>query len=129
MLPGKEHLLTLHNINGLGVLHTKQRQYDEAESLFNKALNGREHKLGEDHPDTLESRNDLTLSHKEHTRYEEAQKLLLKAVPVRRLKLGDSHRHTLESWHRSIDLYEAWDKSEKANEWRAKLPQTEAAKE
>jgi hypothetical protein len=24
-----------------------------------------------------------------------------------------------------IDLYKAWDKPEKANEWRAKLPQTE----
>ena len=26
-----------------------------------------------------------------------------------------------------IELYEAWDKSEKAEEWRAKMPKTEAA--
>jgi len=43
-----------------------------------------------------------------------------------RLKLGDAHQHTLESWHNLIELYEAWDKPEKADEWRAKLPQTEA---
>jgi len=28
-----------------------------------------------------------------------------------------------------IELYEAWNKPEKAEEWRAKLPQTEAIKE
>jgi hypothetical protein len=39
------------------------------------------------------------------------------------LALGDTH--TLESWHNLIDLYEAWDKPEKAEEWRAKLSKTE----
>jgi hypothetical protein len=37
-----------------------------------------------------------------------------------------THPHTLESWHNLINLYEAWNKPEKAEEWRAKLPQTEA---
>jgi len=35
----------------------------------------------------------------------------------------------LESWNNLIELYEAWNKPEKANEWRAKLPQTEAVRE
>ena len=30
-----------------------------------------------------------------------------------------------ESWSNLIELYEAWDKPEKATKWRAKLPQTE----
>jgi hypothetical protein len=46
-----------------------------------------------------------------------------------RLKLGDTHPHTLESWHNLIDLYEARGKPGKANEWRAKLQQTEAVEE
>lgn len=33
---------------------------------------------------------------------------------------------TMESINNLIDLYEAWDKPEKAKEWRAKLQQTEA---
>jgi hypothetical protein len=37
--------------------------------------------------------------------------------------------HTLESLNNHIKLYEAWDKLEKAEEWRAKLPQTEAVDE
>jgi hypothetical protein len=57
---------------------------------------------------------------------EEAESLLLEAVEGRRLKLGDNHPHTLESWLNLIELYEAWNKSEKAKEWRAKLPQTKA---
>jgi hypothetical protein len=34
----------------------------------------------------------------------------------------------LESWHNLIELYEAWGKPEKAEEWRAKLPAVEPAK-
>ena len=39
-----------------------------------------------------------------------------------RLKLVDTHPHKLESWNNLIDLYEAWGKPKKAEEWRAKLP-------
>jgi hypothetical protein len=46
-----------------------------------------------------------------------------------RLKLGDTHPHTVESWNNLIELYEAWDKLEKAEEWRAKLPHTEVVEE
>jgi hypothetical protein len=37
-------------------------------------------------------------------------------------KLGDTHPHTIESINNLIELYEAWNKPEKAEEWRAKLP-------
>jgi len=33
----------------------------------------------------------------------------------------------LESWKSLIALYEAWNKPEKAEEWRVKLEQTETA--
>jgi hypothetical protein len=41
-------------------------------------------------------------------------------------KLSDTHPETVESWHSLITLYEAWNTPEKANQWRSKLPQTEA---
>ena len=50
---------------------------------------------------------------------------LLEAVEGRWLKLGEEHPHTLESWNKLIELYEAWGKPEKAEEWRAKLPRQE----
>jgi tetratricopeptide (TPR) repeat protein len=64
--------------------------------------------------------------YKEQARYDEAEKLLLEAIEGRRLKLGDTHPHTQQSLNNLIDLYEAWNKPEKAEKWRAKLPQTEA---
>ena len=39
-----------------------------------------------------------------------------------RLKLGNTHPHTQQSLNNLIDLYEAWNKPEKANEWKALLP-------
>ena len=62
---------------------------------------------------------------KEQSRYDDAERLLREALEGRRTKLSDEHPHTLESWHNLIELYEALDKPEKADEWRAKLPQTE----
>jgi hypothetical protein len=35
----------------------------------------------------------------------------------------------LQSLNNLIELYEAWGKPEKAEEWRAKLPETEAVEE
>jgi len=128
-LPGKDHPTTLAYMNGLAVLRTKQKQYEEAESLFNEALEARKIKLGDDHPGTLESKNDLAVLYKEQERYEEAEKLLLEAVKGRSLKLGDQHPATQESQKNLTELYEALGKLEEAAQWRAKLPQTEAVEQ
>jgi hypothetical protein len=55
--------------------------------------------------------------------------LLLAAVDSYRLKLGDKQPRTLQSLNNLVALYETWGKPEKAEQWRAKLPQTEAVKE
>jgi len=55
--------------------------------------------------------------------------LLIEAIEGRRLKLGDTHPHTIESLNNLIELYEAWKKPDKAEEWRAKLSQKEAVDE
>ena len=60
--------------------------------------------------------------YKEKGDYSSAGPLLIEALNGRRLKLGDTHPDTKESLNNLIELYEAWDKPEKANEWRAKLP-------
>ena len=67
--------------------------------------------------------------YKEHGHYDKAEPLLILAVEGHRLKLGDTHPHTLESLNNLIELYEAWGKPKKAEEWREKLPQTEAVEQ
>jgi tetratricopeptide (TPR) repeat protein len=75
------------------------------------------------YPVTLESKDDLARLYKEKGYFDNAELLVLEALEGHRLKLGDTHPHTLESWNNLIDLYDAWNKPEKAEEWREKLAQ------
>ena len=123
------HPAILRFVNALAVVHTKQKNYAEAEPFFFEALKGRQQELGTDHPETLDTKNDLAVLYKEKGDYNKAEPLFLEAVEGRRLKLGDTHPHTQESLNNLTDLYEAWNIPKKAEEWRAKLPQTEAVDE
>jgi serine/threonine protein kinase/lipopolysaccharide biosynthesis regulator YciM len=116
-------------MNDLGALYRIQDRYDDAKDLLNKALEGRSRKLGEEHPETLRSMNDLAVLYKEQGDYNKAEPFLREALNGRRLKLGDTHPHTLQSWNNLIDLYEIWGKPEKADQWRTKLPKTDAVDE
>ncbi|MFC1637302.1 tetratricopeptide repeat protein [Planctomycetota bacterium] len=125
----EDHPLTLRFVNARAVLHTKQGEYDDAESLFKEALKGRRSELGDDHPETLETINDLGILHRQQQHYGEAERLLTEAFEGRKIKLGNTHPHTEESFNNFIELYEVWNKPEKVEEWRAKLPQRKAVKE
>jgi len=123
---GEEHRDTLRCMNGLAELYTEQLKFDEAKSLLIEALEISSRTLGDNHPMTLNQMNDLALLYKEQGDYAKAEPLLVEALKDRRLKLGDTHPHTLQSLNTLIDLYGAWNKPEKAKEWQARLPQTEA---
>ena len=126
---GENHPQTLRTLNDFGVLRREQKNYPEAEELLRQALAGRQFKLGKDHPACFESMHELAVLYKEQGDYDKAEPLLIDAVEGRRLKLGDQHLHTIESIKNLIDLYEASNKPEKAKEWRAKVPQTDATTE
>jgi len=123
---GEEHLYLLWFRNALAGLYTKQERYDEAEPLLVKAVDIGCRTLGEKHPETLGSINGLGVLRTKQKRYDEAEPLLIQALEGRRLRLGDEHPHTQGSLNDLIELYKAWNKPEKADQWRAKLPQTEA---
>ena len=78
-----------------------------------------------EHPDTLETKNDLAVLYEEQPEYDKAEPLLLETIKGCCLKIDDNQQHILESWKKLIDLYEARNKPEEAEKWRAKLPQTE----
>jgi tetratricopeptide (TPR) repeat protein/tRNA A-37 threonylcarbamoyl transferase component Bud32 len=119
---GEDHPETIKTINDLGILYREQKNYEQAEKFLTEAYDRRKAILGPEHPHTLESIHELGILYKELSLYDEAEKLLLEAVNGRRLKLGDTHPHTIESMNNLITLYEAWNKPEKLQEWRAKLP-------
>ena len=62
----------------------------------------------------------------EQARFGEAEPLLLQAFQRRENQFGPEHNYTIDMLDQLVSLYEAWNKPEKAQEWRAKLPQTEA---
>ncbi|UCG58249.1 MAG: serine/threonine protein kinase [Phycisphaerales bacterium] len=126
---GEDHNNTVATMVHLARLYTEQQRYEEAELLFRQALDSRRRKLAGDHPDTLHYMHELAVLHMLQNRYGEAEPLLIEALEGRRLKLGDEHPQTLESWNKLIELYDAWSKPEKADKWRAKLPQAQAVDE
>ena len=126
---GNDHPGTLNTLNDLGVLRREQHRYDEAESLLRQALEGRKRKLGNDHPACFGSMHELAVLHIQKNRHQEAEKLLIPVVEGRLVKLGEGHPHTQESLNNLIEVCEALGKLEEAEEWRAKLPQTEAMEE
>jgi len=69
--------------------------------------------------------NDLAILYKEQKRYNEAEPLLLEAIEGRKQKLGQQHPDTFDSVRNLIELYEAWGKPQKAEQWRAKLSDKE----
>jgi hypothetical protein len=73
----------------------------------------------------LETINDLAVLYPKKSEYDKTELLLIDGLKGRRLKLGDTHRYTVESLKNLIEPYEAWNKPEKAEEWRAKLAQQE----
>jgi len=112
-LPGKDHPVTLHHVNGLAIIRILQKQYQEAESLLERALAGQKLKLGENHPDTLKTINDFGILYREQGQYDKAENLLIEAHKKRQTTLGTDHPHTLISMHELAVLYQEQGEYEK----------------
>jgi tetratricopeptide (TPR) repeat protein len=61
--------------------------------------------------------------------YAKAERLLIKALEFSRRVFGEEHPETRACLEHFVRLYEAWGKPQKAEEWRSKLPQTEAVEQ
>jgi len=57
--------------------------------------------------------------------YEAVEIHLKRAWQIHREQLGEKAPSTLSCLRNLIELYEAWDKPEEADQWRAKLPRGE----
>ena len=53
--------------------------------------------------------------------FEEAEPLVLEAYPDIVRDRGAAHRRTREAVQRIIDLYEAWERPDRAEAWRGRL--------
>ena len=83
----------------LSFLANAQGRYDEAEPLYQKALEIRKRELGEDHPDTATSYNNVAANLNAQGRYDEAEPLYKKALEICEKVLGEDHPSTAASYN------------------------------
>jgi tetratricopeptide (TPR) repeat protein len=126
---GEDHPYAIHSLRGLGLLRAEQERYEEAEKLLTESLEKRRRVQGYEHKRTIQNMVQLGWVYTEQQRYSKAETLLLDAFKLSDRVLGHPDQVTIESIQKIIELYKAWGKPEKAEEWRAKLPQTEAVDE
>ncbi|MCP4256530.1 MAG: tetratricopeptide repeat protein [Planctomycetes bacterium] len=126
---GEDHPFTIDSLRGLGLLRAEQQRYEEAEKLLTESLEKRRRVQGHEHERAIRNMVHLGWVYTEQQRYDEAEMLLLDAFELGCRVLGPLDQITIESIGKIVELYEAWNKPEKVDEWRAKIPKTEAVNE
>jgi tetratricopeptide (TPR) repeat protein len=94
---GADHTSTLDTVNNLGALYREQGKLDEAEKMYQRALEGREKALalGAEHTSTLSTVNNLGLLYADQGKLGEAEKMYQRALEAREKALGAEHTSTL----------------------------------
>jgi tetratricopeptide (TPR) repeat protein len=118
---GDRHPETLNSWDGLGRLQLREHKYAEAESTLRGALRGHEEAM----PDSWERYDCQSMlggSLEGQAKFAEAEPLLLsgyEGVTRRQATIPVQERRVLsETRERIVQLYEAWQKPEKARQWR-----------
>ncbi|MCB9858217.1 MAG: serine/threonine protein kinase [Phycisphaerales bacterium] len=109
---------------GLGMMLLKNGDATAAEPVLRDVLSGREQAEPPDAWMIALARSTLGECLASQRRFEEAETLLVNALPIiEDVAAEKSHLVTyrIEALVRIVDLYEAWDKPAKADEWRRKL--------
>ena len=124
-------LLTEHC---LGVAYTEAGQLEQAMKLLAKTVQGQQQTLGHENPDTLDSMISVGSLYVRQGEYAEAEPLLteahkgcLKRQAADRTPRDDQQLHDVLT--QLVELYEKSNQQEKADEYRKKLKEHEAAPE
>jgi len=125
---GDDDSLTLNTLNEMSVLYFRQGRYAEGMPFIERAWRLHLKLFGENAPRTLISQGNLADTLGKLKRYDEAEQLFRTAITGQERVLGRQHPTTRRTVAKLVAMYEAWGKSEKAAEWRAKLPKEPAAK-
>ncbi|KAN0072316.1 hypothetical protein V8E54_009245 [Elaphomyces granulatus] len=98
----------------LGRLYMDQDKLDEAEKMYQCALQGEEKALGPDHTSTLETVNNLGNLYVSQGKLDEAEKMYQRALQGKEKALGLDHTSTLNTVNNLGILYSSQGKLDKA---------------
>ena len=93
------------SLNNLANLYDSQGRYEEAEPLYQQALEVYRKLLGNEHPDVATSLDNLAGLYSLQGRYEEAEPLYRQALDMRK-RLGDEHLDVATSLNNLASLYD-----------------------
>ncbi len=119
-----DHADTLAARQAFALALRSQRRNEAAVYHLKIVLDARRRLLGDENLDTQISRLELATTRLQQKRYAEAEPLLLDAyagLHMHENKVSDASRRASEALQRLVELYEAWENKDKANEWRKKL--------
>jgi len=119
---GDDHLHTLNSKSNLALLLVELGNAVEAEELAGEVVVAAREALGAEHwlQGNFRGKHGRALAALE--RLDDAESVLLEAHGILQTALGDEHGQTKRVVGYLADLYDAWDKPDKATAWRAKLP-------
>ncbi len=99
--------------------------YAQAEIRILECLDLRRQFFPEDHIRIAETASRLGECIMKQQRFAEAEPWLVESYPVILNKKGKSHKNTQTAISRLVQLYEAWDRKEQAQQWRKQLASLE----
>ena len=126
---GDEHPDTLRSIDNLAGVLASQGKYEQAEVYYREALEDRRRVLGDEHPDTLSSIYYMANVLLQLGAHKEAGPLALECYALNVKVYGNEHQETIDAIDLLIQLYDAWDKPEKAQKYSDMLPKEDAVAE
>ena len=118
---GENHPYIAITLNNLGGLQVNKGAYEEAEQSFREAIAVFKKTFPENHWQIANANSLLGGCLSKLGRYSEAEKFLVESYSIINKQFGASHRRTIAALKRVIELYDAWGKSDKAEEYRVKI--------
>ena len=95
-------LASYHNI---GILYSNQGKLQEAEVMYQRALDGTENALGPDHTSTLDTVNNLGNLYRDQGKLQDAEATYQRALEGTEKALGPDHTSTLSTVYNLGNLY------------------------
>jgi len=92
-------------MHSLGELYRNQGTLDEAEQMYQRALEGKEKASGAEHTSTLRTVNNLGLLYRDQGKLDEAEKMYRRALQGYEKALGAGHMWTLDTVNNLGILY------------------------
>ena len=84
----------MNTVYNLANLYDEQGKYEQAEPLYQRALEVREKVLGPEHPDTVRPLDNLANLYLDQGKYEQAEPLYQQALSTYERALGANHPET-----------------------------------